>query len=50
VLKNALDNEREAKKYLLMADYILEYENPEFDNSQESDFLTHDLEIELAKN
>jgi cytochrome c-type biogenesis protein CcmH/NrfG len=50
VLKNALDNEREAKKYLLMADYILQYENPEFDNTQEVDFLTHDLEVELAKN
>jgi cytochrome c-type biogenesis protein CcmH/NrfG len=50
VLKNALDNERDAKKYLLMAEYILQHENPEFENSQELDFVTHDLEVELAKN
>jgi len=49
MLKNALDNKKEGQKYLLMAEYLIKYENPEFDNESEAEFLKNDLESELGK-
>ncbi len=49
VLKNSLDNEKEGQKYLLMADYIITYKEPEFENEAEVDFLKNDLEFEIGE-
>lgn len=48
VLKNALDNETEGRKYLMMAEYLIVYTNPSFDSSDEKAFLKNDLGIELG--
>ncbi len=49
VLKNALDNKKEGQKYLLMADYLINYTKLEFDNEQEAVFLKNDLEFEIGE-
>ncbi|MCH9813653.1 MAG: tetratricopeptide repeat protein [Epsilonproteobacteria bacterium] len=47
VLKNALGNQKEGQKYLLMAEYLIKYEKPEFDSQEEALFLKNDLEYEI---
>ena len=49
VLKNALDNEKEGQKYLLMADYLIHHTKPDFDNEAEVTYLKNDLKFELGK-
>jgi tetratricopeptide (TPR) repeat protein len=49
VLKNALYNEKEGQKYLLMADYIIKYTKYRFENEEESTYLKSDLEFELSE-
>lgn len=48
VLKNALNNKNEGQKYLLMAEYLINYEKPEFESEEEALFLKNDLEFEIG--
>ncbi len=49
VLKNALDNKKDGQKYLMMADYLINYTEPEFENEAEVVYLKNDLEFELGE-
>jgi tetratricopeptide (TPR) repeat protein len=49
VLKNSLSREDDARKYLMMADYIITYKNPEFKDKNEFIFLKNDLKSELEE-
>jgi hypothetical protein len=48
VLKNSLENEKDGQKYLMMADYILRYDKPQFETQNEEIFLKNDLKFELG--
>lgn len=48
VLKNSLNDELKGEMYLLMADYIIKYTDPEFENKNELIFLENDLKFELG--
>jgi cytochrome c-type biogenesis protein CcmH/NrfG len=47
ILKNALNNKKDGKKYLLMAQYLIKYHKLEFENESEAEFLKSDLDSEL---
>ncbi len=49
VLKNSLNNDKEGRKYLLMAQYLINYTKPKFDNDSESNYLKNDLEAEIEE-
>ena len=49
VLKNALSNEKEGQKYLMMAHYLINYTKPDFENEDEVTYLKNDLEFELGE-
>lgn len=49
VLKNALDNKKEGQKYLMMAEYLIKYTKPDFENEAEVSYLKNDLEFELGE-
>ena len=49
VLKNALDNEKEGQKYLMMAHYLINYTKPDFENEEEITYLKNDLKFELGE-
>jgi hypothetical protein len=48
-VKKALDNKKEGQKYLMMADYLINYTKPEFENEAEATYLKNDLEFELGE-
>jgi cytochrome c-type biogenesis protein CcmH/NrfG len=49
VLKNVLDNKKEGQKYLMMAEYLINYTKPKFENEAEATYLKNDLEFELGE-
>ena len=49
LLKNVLKHKKEGEKYLLMAEYIINYTKPKFEDEAEFLYLKNDLEFELGK-
>jgi len=49
VLKNSLDNNKEGRKYLLMAQYLINNKKLDFENDTEAEYLKNDIESEIVE-
>jgi hypothetical protein len=47
LLQNVLHSPKEARKYFMMAEYLIKYNYAKFDTLQEREYLINDLKKEL---